>query len=212
MDMTGTPDPDAFRSVAVEARDGYRIWLRYAEGAEGEVDLSHLVGSGVLAAWREPDCFAGVHIGTGDGNAWSEEIDLCPDALYLQITGKSPDDIWPGLTECAEGPEPISCGPGPRPPSRRSPDSSESSSASTPTTTIPRTFTRATARPKPRLAFATSDFYTAGCRLGRPVSWSSGWPSIKTSCWTLGSEGSAARRWGRSRRPTDSSSVRRIRQ
>jgi Protein of unknown function (DUF2442) len=28
---------------------------------------------------------------------WPEEIDLCPDALYLQVTGKSPEDVFPAL-------------------------------------------------------------------------------------------------------------------
>ena len=107
--MTSHPDPDPFRPVAVEPRDGYRIWLRYADGVEGEVNLSHLVGKGVFAAWRHPDFFAGVHIAAGDGIAWSEELDLCPDALYLQITGKSPEDIWPALKEQPEGLDRASC-------------------------------------------------------------------------------------------------------
>ena len=36
--------PDPLRPVAVEPRDGYRIWLRYADGVEGEVDLSAVAG------------------------------------------------------------------------------------------------------------------------------------------------------------------------
>ena len=107
--MTETPESDPVRPVAVEPRDGYRIWLRYADGAEGEVDLSHLVGKGVFAAWRDQDFFAGVHIAAGDGIAWSEELDLCPDALYLQISGKSPEDIWPALKERPDSPDGASC-------------------------------------------------------------------------------------------------------
>ncbi len=107
--MTSLPDSDPFRPVAVEPRDGYRIWLRYADGVEGEVNLSHFVGKGVFAAWRDPDFFAGVRIVPGDGIAWSEEIDLCPDALYLQITGKAPEDIWPALRERSESLDGASC-------------------------------------------------------------------------------------------------------
>ena len=29
------------RPTSVEPREGYRIWLRYSDGAAGEVDLSH---------------------------------------------------------------------------------------------------------------------------------------------------------------------------
>ena len=47
------------RPTAVEARNGYRIWLRYSDGAAGEVDLA---GRGVFAAWNEPRYFKKVHI------------------------------------------------------------------------------------------------------------------------------------------------------
>ena len=33
-------------AVDVEPRDGYRIWLRYSDGASGEVDLSDMAGRG----------------------------------------------------------------------------------------------------------------------------------------------------------------------
>lgn len=31
--------------------------------------------------------------------AWSEEIDMCPDAIYLKITAKNPQDLFPKLRE-----------------------------------------------------------------------------------------------------------------
>lgn len=93
----GSRASNPIRPLAVEARDGFRIWLRYADGVEGEVDLSALVGRGVFAAWEEPGFFQKVHISDFGAIAWSDEIDMCPDALYLEITGKSPEDIWPGL-------------------------------------------------------------------------------------------------------------------
>ena len=102
-------NPDPLRLMAAEPHDGFGIWLRYADGVEGEVHLSHLIGKGAFAAWRDPDFFSGVHAVAGGGIDWSEEIDLCPDALYLQITGKSPDDIWPGLKARTKSPDAISC-------------------------------------------------------------------------------------------------------
>ena len=97
-DRTESPEFDPLRPVAVEPRDGYRIWLRYADGVEGEVDLSHLAGKGVFVAWLDRAFFEGVHIGAGPAIAWSKEIDLCPDALYLRLTGKKPEDIHTGST------------------------------------------------------------------------------------------------------------------
>ncbi len=42
-----------------------------------------------------------VRIGSGGELAWSDEIDLCPDAMYLRITGKKPGDLFPALNEMA---------------------------------------------------------------------------------------------------------------
>lgn len=91
--MTWEAAPDPFRPVAVEARDGFRIWLRYADGAEGEVDLSHLAGKGVFEAWRDRAFFERVRIGGGDAISWSNDIDICPDSLYRRLTGKLPEEV-----------------------------------------------------------------------------------------------------------------------
>lgn len=85
------------RPIEVRALKGYRLWLRYSDGVEGEVDLSHLVGRGVFKAWEEESFFRAVHINKAGAISWGEEIDLCPDALYLKVTGKSPEELFPGL-------------------------------------------------------------------------------------------------------------------
>jgi hypothetical protein len=83
--------------IEVTPREGHRIWLRFDDGVEGEVDLSDLVGKGVFEAWADRSFFGAVHIGPQGQIAWSEQIDLCPDALYLRITGKSPEALFPNL-------------------------------------------------------------------------------------------------------------------
>ena len=85
------------RPTAVEPRAGYRIWLRYADGAAGEVDLSHLAGRGIFAAWNDRAFFDTVSIAPHGGIAWGDDIELCPDALYLRLTGKSVSDVMPGV-------------------------------------------------------------------------------------------------------------------
>ena len=73
---------------AVEARPGYRIWIRFADGAAGEVDLSDLVGKGVFRTWEDPAAFAKVSIDPESGTvAWPGGIDLAPDALYRDVAG-----------------------------------------------------------------------------------------------------------------------------
>jgi hypothetical protein len=86
-----------FKPVKVTPLPGYKLRLRYADGVEGEVDLSHLVGKGVFSAWNEPGVFERVRLGPSGEIQWSDEVDLCPDALYLEITGKSPEEVFPNL-------------------------------------------------------------------------------------------------------------------
>ena len=81
------------RPVAVEAREGRRIWLRYSDGAAGEVDLSGVAGKGVFKAWDEPGCFEQVHIAPHRAIAWNDDLELCPEALYMELTGKTWDEL-----------------------------------------------------------------------------------------------------------------------
>ena len=84
------------RLTAVAPRADSRIWLRFSDGAAGEVDLSPLVGKGVFRAWADPSFFQSVCLEDGVVT-WGGELSLCSDALYLQLTGKSVGDIMPGL-------------------------------------------------------------------------------------------------------------------
>ena len=82
------------RPTRVETRPGYRIWLEYSDGVSGEVDLSYLVGRGIFKAWDEPGYFERVHITSHRSIAWNEEIELCPDAMYMRITGKTFEEMY----------------------------------------------------------------------------------------------------------------------
>ncbi len=73
------------RPLEVRALEPHRIWLRYDDGTEGEVDLSHLADRRLFAAWADPAFFAGVRVEAGGYIAWSDGIDLCPDALYQRL-------------------------------------------------------------------------------------------------------------------------------
>jgi hypothetical protein len=83
--------------VEVRPLSGYRLRLRYADGVEGEVDLSSLVGRGVFCLWNDEKAFQAVSIGSGGELRWNDEVDLCADALYMQITGKTPDEVFPSI-------------------------------------------------------------------------------------------------------------------
>jgi hypothetical protein len=85
----------------IEARPlpGYRLHLRYADGVEGDVDLSSLVGKGVFRLWNDPKAFERFSIGSAGEVRWSDAVDLCADALYLEITGKTPEEVFPAIAK-----------------------------------------------------------------------------------------------------------------
>jgi hypothetical protein len=85
------------RPTEVKALLNFRIWLRYDDGAEGEVDLSDLAGRGVFQAWSDTTFFNSVRLASHGAIEWGPEIDLCPDAMYLRLTGKSPEEVFPSL-------------------------------------------------------------------------------------------------------------------
>ena len=87
------------RLIEVQPLPGYRLHLRYADGVAGNVDVSPLVGKGVFRLWNDPEAFQRVSIGSGGELCWSDEVDLCADALYMEITGKTPDEVFPGLSK-----------------------------------------------------------------------------------------------------------------
>lgn len=82
--------------VDVKPLENYRIWLKFDDGTQGEVDLTDLAGRGVFAAWADREVFTTVHVEGGGGIEWPGEIDMCPDALYLRLANKTVQDIFPG--------------------------------------------------------------------------------------------------------------------
>lgn len=83
------------KPVGIKALQPYRIWLRYDDGVQGEVDLSDLAGRGVFAAWDDPAVFNRVRLGSHGAIEWSPNLDLCPDAMYLRLTGKAAEEAFP---------------------------------------------------------------------------------------------------------------------
>lgn len=77
------------RPIQVEALPNFRIHVVYPDGAEGDIDLSADVGRGVFAPLADEAFFRTVHLGQFGQIAWSEDIEICPDAAYLEITGRS---------------------------------------------------------------------------------------------------------------------------
>ena len=67
--------------------------MEYSDGVSGEVDLSYLAGHGIFKAWNEPGYFEKAHITSHRSIAWDAEIELCPDATYMALTGKTFEEL-----------------------------------------------------------------------------------------------------------------------
>jgi hypothetical protein len=85
------------RPIEVKALPNFRIWLRFDDGTEGEVYLSDLAGRGVFQAWNDPTFFSSVRLASHGAIEWGSDIDICADAMYLRLTGKSPEEAFPSL-------------------------------------------------------------------------------------------------------------------
>ena len=85
------------RPLLAMALPNYRIHIAFSDAVEGEGHLSDLTGQGVFEAWKDQGFFERVHLGPGRQIQWSDEIELGPDAIYMRLTGKNPEELFPGL-------------------------------------------------------------------------------------------------------------------
>lgn len=74
--------------VEVEPRGEYRLWLRFQDGVEGEVDLGpELTFQGVFLPLRDPAYFARVRVNAELGTiCWPNDADWDPLVLYSLVT------------------------------------------------------------------------------------------------------------------------------
>ena len=86
------------RIVGFKVLEHYRMWLRFDDGVEGEVNFSEHVGKGVFVPWTDYGFFRHVNIGEhGRTLTWPGDLDFCADALWLEVTGQRPEDLFPNL-------------------------------------------------------------------------------------------------------------------
>lgn len=83
--------------LEVRPLQNFRLWVRYSDGEQGEVDLSDLAGRGVFSAWDAAGSFESVRVGPHGEVAWDEDIELCADAVYMRLTGKAAEEVFPAL-------------------------------------------------------------------------------------------------------------------
>ena len=68
--------------IDVRPTGGYRLWLRFDDGAEGEVDLGPELEGAVFVPLREPGVFAQVAVDPEVRTiAWPNGADFAPEFL-----------------------------------------------------------------------------------------------------------------------------------
>ena len=75
------------KPIEVKALDKYSIFVGFSDGVRGSVDLTRLAHKGVFCDWDKNNLFAQVYIDDFGAIAWNENIDICPDNVYLQLKG-----------------------------------------------------------------------------------------------------------------------------
>ena len=51
----------------------------------------------MFRAWNDLAFFNSVRLAAHGAIEWGSEIDICPDSMYMRLTGKSPEELFPSL-------------------------------------------------------------------------------------------------------------------
>lgn len=77
------------RLLFVEPREGYRLYLEFADGTRGELDLAEHLWGPVFEPLRNPEEFAKVALDEFGAPTWPKGADFVPDAAYRILKGKA---------------------------------------------------------------------------------------------------------------------------
>ena len=83
--------------VAAKILKKFKVHLLFENGVSGVVDLADIAGEGVFKAWLEPGFFEQMTVAKFGSLEWPGDLDLCPDSLYLKLTNKDPEELFPSL-------------------------------------------------------------------------------------------------------------------
>ena len=84
--------------IAVSLRSGFKVWVEFASGDSGVLDLTCFrQEGGVFEKWDDRGFFESVAVDYGT-LVWGDDLDICPYLLYRMLTGASFEDIY-GLSE-----------------------------------------------------------------------------------------------------------------
>jgi hypothetical protein len=85
------------RITEANAAGRFQVFLRFDNGTSGTVDLGYLAGRGVFSTWLQAGVFEQLSVSADGALQWPGDLDLCPDSLYLLLTGKAVAEVFPAL-------------------------------------------------------------------------------------------------------------------
>ena len=72
--------------VQAEYRDGYRLWLKFSDGAAGEVDLADALWGKAFELLRDTEFFSRFQVNRDRGTVvWPNDVDLAPEFLHERL-------------------------------------------------------------------------------------------------------------------------------
>ncbi len=75
--------------VAVELREGWKIWVRFADGVEGEHDVSDLKNFSRYSPLTDRAVFNGIYVNDVNGIAWLNDLEIAPCPIYDDLKAKT---------------------------------------------------------------------------------------------------------------------------
>lgn len=67
------------------ALKNYNLFVEFEDGVNGIIDLSKWISKPVFSFWKDNDNFRNFKITKDKKIEWNEDIDMDPDAFYLQL-------------------------------------------------------------------------------------------------------------------------------
>jgi hypothetical protein len=75
--------------INVEPRPNWRIFLQFADGVSGEIDLSGSLRGKMFEPLHDPAYFARVRLSDYGAPVWPNGVDLAPDSLHDRLVAES---------------------------------------------------------------------------------------------------------------------------
>jgi len=79
---------------SVKYVSGFTLHVKFLDGVEGDIELTDLVSKGIFKVLQNQELFARAY-NTGYSIAWSSELEIDSDTIYMEISGKSINELLP---------------------------------------------------------------------------------------------------------------------